>query len=90
MKILKVYQIYFSPTGSTERVVKGIGDAFSAYPVENIDLTRYEARQEEYSFKENELVIIGAPVYGGRLPAACPLFTEMVRSEMRYWNYRNV
>ena len=68
MKILKVYQVYFSPTGHTERIVKGIGKAFSDYPVADIDLTAYDTRKEEHSFKENDLVIIGAPVYGGRLP----------------------
>jgi ferredoxin len=69
MKILKVYQIYFSPTGRTERIVKGIAKAFSDYPMAEIDLTCFETRQKEHSFKENDLVIFGAPVYGGRLPA---------------------
>lgn len=77
MKILKVYQAYFSPTGRTERIVKGIGKAFSDYPTADIDLTSYETRQKEHSFKENDLVIIGAPVYGGRLPAAVTKALEL-------------
>lgn len=68
MKILKVYQVYFSPTGHTETIVKGIGKAFASYPMADIDLTNFDTRKEEHSFKENDLVIIGAPVYGGRLP----------------------
>lgn len=68
MKILKVYQVYFSPTGNTERIVKGIGKAFSSYPMADIDLTDFTIRKQEHSFKENDLVILGAPVYGGRLP----------------------
>ncbi|MDO4554494.1 MAG: 4Fe-4S binding protein [Lachnospiraceae bacterium] len=70
MKILKVYQIYFSPTGGSERIVKAIGSAFQDYPIADIDLTDYEVRQQKHEFKENDLVIICAPVYGGRLPAA--------------------
>ena len=70
MKILKVYKAYFSPTRHTEEIVKGIGKAFSDYPMADIDLTQYETRQEKHEFKENDLLIIGAPIYGGRLPAA--------------------
>ena len=70
MKILKVWQPYFSPTGNTERIVKGIGKAFHDYAVADIDLTVLEEREAEHKFKENDLLIIGAPVYGGRLPAA--------------------
>lgn len=70
MKLLKVYQVFFSPTGKSEKVVRTIGEAFSDYPIADIDLTNYEVRKDKHSFKENDLVIIGAPVYGGRLPAA--------------------
>lgn len=68
MKITKVYCAYFSPGGTTKQVVTGIGEAFQDYPMENIDLTDYDVRQESYSFNENHLLIIGAPSYGGRLP----------------------
>ena len=40
---------------------------FDAQQVE-IDLTPYENKDRSYSFNENELVIIGIPVYGGRVP----------------------
>lgn len=70
MKILKVWQAYFSPTGNTERIVKGVGKAFSDYAMADIDLTEMEEREKEHKFKENDLLIIGAPIYGSRLPAA--------------------
>jgi len=35
-----------------------------------IDLTPYENRDNSYLFNENELVLIGIPVYGGRVPSA--------------------
>lgn len=68
MKLLKVYYAYFSPGNSTETVLSEITRAFHDYPVEAINLTNYDSRNMEYHFKENELVIIGSPVYGRRLP----------------------
>lgn len=70
MKLLKVYQAFFSPTGNTEKVVKGIGKAFADYAMADIELTSKEEREKEHKFRESDLLIIGAPIYGGRLPAA--------------------
>lgn len=69
MKILKVYQVYFSPSGTTRTVVNEIAGQFVNYPTEEIDLTRYENRQRDYCFTETDLVIVGAPAYAGRVPA---------------------
>lgn len=64
---MKTKLIYFSPTGTTKRVVReiarGIGGQYS-----EIDLTLSENREKEISISEDELAIIGAPVYGGRIP----------------------
>lgn len=69
MNLIKVTCACFSPGGSTRKVVNAIGKAFADYPVSKIDLTSWENRQKEYSFHENELLIIGVPSYGGRVPA---------------------
>lgn len=69
MTIQKVSAIYFSPTGTTKSVVKHLLTGFDAQQ-ETIDLTPYESRNNSYSFNENDLVIIGIPVYGGRVPSA--------------------
>lgn len=68
MKISKVYCAYFSPGDTTKKVVTGIGESFNDYPVENINLTDYDMRQNHFRFTENQLLIIGVPVYGGRIP----------------------
>ena len=68
MASMKISAIYFSPTGTTKSVVKHMLAEFDAQK-EEIDLTPYESRDSSYSFSENELVIIGAPVYGERVPA---------------------
>ena len=68
MKIKKVYAIYFSPTGTTEKAVIAFAQG-TGLPYEKIDLTLLKTRQQfKRSFTKNELVIAGMPVYGGRLP----------------------
>jgi ferredoxin/flavodoxin len=64
---MKTTGVYFSPTGTTKSVIKHILPEFETEQ-EEIDLTPYESRNQYYSFNENELVIIGTPVYGGRVP----------------------
>lgn len=59
------YAIYFSPTGSTESIVKTIANKFGHY--EEIDLSQRTMRS--YTFTENDLCIIGIPSYGGRVPS---------------------
>jgi ferredoxin len=67
VNIQKVYAVYFSPTGTTKSVTKSMLTEFDTKR-EEIDLTPYESRNNSYSFNEDELVIIGIPVYGGRVP----------------------
>lgn len=71
MNIRKVWGIFFSPTGTTERVVESIArevaDSFSI-PWEMIDLTLPESRKITRQFQPNELVILGTPIYAGRVP----------------------
>lgn len=68
MDIKKINLVYFSPTGSTKKILKNIVKNIDIEIVE-INLTNFEARWGKYEFGEDELVIFGMPVYGGRLPA---------------------
>ena len=68
MEVKQVKVIYFSATGTTEKVLESIAKGITVEVVEHINLTLPEgARQSILPFSD-ELVIIGAPVYGGRLP----------------------
>lgn len=58
--------IYFSPTGSTETVVKTIANEFGSY--KEIDLSKRDL-PESYAFTKDDVCIIGVPSYGGRVPA---------------------
>jgi ferredoxin len=68
--------VYFSPTRTTKRVLEGIVRGIEVDGVTHLDLTPPEAwtrRPEEIG---EEWAIIGAPVYGGRIP---PLAAQRLR-----------
>jgi ferredoxin len=68
MKLKKVYLVFFSPTGTTKKAAKAFAEG-TGLPHEEIDLTLPETRRSfNRSFTTNELVIVGLPVYSGRLP----------------------
>lgn len=71
MDINKVTVIYFSPNGSTKKIVNRVAEDIGSYTVEEIDLTSVESRNEKRKFNMDELVIIGFPVYADRLPVIC-------------------
>ena len=71
MNIRRVIGAYFSPTGNTEKLAKAMADALgdmAGLPVEYIDFTLPDARGREYAFGREDLLVIGLPVYAGRLP----------------------
>jgi ferredoxin len=60
--------LYFSATGSTAKIVKRISDSIGK--IENeYDITLSGNRQVELTFDSNDLVIVGVPVYAGRVPS---------------------
>ena len=71
MKLNSVSAVFFSPAGSTGKVVKEIADVIArraGVPMREIDFTLPKAREEIRKFKAGELVIFGTPVYAGRIP----------------------
>lgn len=68
MEFNQVKLIYFSPTGTTKKVLESVAKGIAAEDVEHINLTLQESSQQPTPPFTDELVIIGAPVYGGRLP----------------------
>ena len=82
MKIESLKLVYFSPSGTTKTIIKGIARGFKHNPVETIDITKSEVRKQQLQTSENELLVIGVPVYGGRVPAIAIdwLYTLQARS----------
>lgn len=71
MKINKVWAIYFSPVGNTEKIICSIADFIGEKldaVVEKLNYTLPVTREEKKSFCKSDLVIWGTPVYAGRIP----------------------
>jgi ferredoxin len=60
--------IYFSPTETTKKVLEGIGKGIQSEIIERVDLTSPKAENQDFDESYDELTLIGAPVYGGRIP----------------------
>jgi ferredoxin len=60
--------IYFSPTQTTRKVIEGISQGLQIEKINRIDLTLPDACATMPPITA-DLAVIGAPVYGGRLPA---------------------
>ena len=62
----KVILVYFSPTGNTRKSLEAMAAPFGG-AAEVVDLTVEEAPVR--TFEADDVVIMGMPVYGGRIPA---------------------
>jgi len=75
--------MYFSPTGSTKKVVNSIvEDIMKLKKIENrssIDFTLPNERENELNFDENTLVVLGVPVYAGRVPNILLKFFQKIK-----------
>lgn len=60
----KVTRIFFSPSGTTKKVVDKISANFK-YEKEICDLLHFNASKE---FSKDDIVIVGMPVFAGRIP----------------------
>lgn len=67
MEISTVTAAYFSPTNTTQKTAEAIAQGILPSAV-SLDLTLPAARARDYSFGPQDLLVIGAPVYGGRIP----------------------
>ncbi|MBI5205560.1 MAG: 4Fe-4S binding protein [Nitrospirae bacterium] len=66
MKIESLKLVYFSPTGTTKKIIEIIAKGINHSAVETVDITQPEGRKQQLRTSENELLIIGVPVYFGR------------------------
>lgn len=69
--IKKVWAIYFSGTGTTEKMVTFLGKKIAektGAEYEEYDYTPLMARKREFNFSKDDLVVLGTPVIAGRVP----------------------
>ena len=69
---MKINTFYFSPTETTQKIVSGIAAGISKemglLAINTINFTLPKVRVEAVSFKADDLVVVGVPVYAGRVP----------------------
>lgn len=68
MNIRRVRLIYFSPTQTTKKILESISEGLQFETVETVDLTPPEMKTAAPGMiTDEELVLLGAPVYSGRI-----------------------
>lgn len=68
MKITSVRVVYFSATYTTQKIVRAVAQTFGA-PVVEHDITCAPPDLEITVTDPGELLVVGAPVYAGRIPS---------------------
>ena len=65
-KSLKI--VYFSPTDTTKNIVNKVASEMALPIIKEFNLTNYEYNNFKYTFNENDVILLGSPVYGARIP----------------------
>jgi ferredoxin len=68
MNLTTIKLIYFSPTETTKHTLEGITQGLKIDQVEHLNLTLPSSTTHNFKVRDNELAIIGVPVYAGRIP----------------------
>lgn len=68
MNFNAVRLIYFSPTKTTQKILERIAHGTEVGKVEHLDLTPPEVKTLDLDDGQDELFLLGVPVYGGRVP----------------------
>ncbi len=78
----RVVKLHFSPNGGSKAAVDGVAAGFAAEEIKDIDLTVPANRANTLAFKADDLVVVGMPVYSGRLPAiSTEIFQKLVGNQ---------
>ncbi|MDA3903583.1 MAG: 4Fe-4S binding protein [Desulfuromusa sp.] len=81
MKHNNVHLIYFSPTGTTRKIINAVAEGLNPEQVNCYDLT-YPIEKTEQNIVDG-IAVIGVPVYAGRVPKDC-------LERMAYYKAHNV
>lgn len=80
MQVKSITTAFFSPTGNTRKYLTGM-TSDQGIPVTVFDMTPH-GKNYDKEFSNDELVIVGAPVYGGRIPTvAMERFSQLKGSK---------
>jgi len=85
MKISKIRTLYFSGTKTTEKIVTALTENLSAslnITHTYVNFSNPDVRLSDITFAPDELVIIGVPVYAGRVPnVLLPYLTKKLHGQ---------
>lgn len=81
MEIQALKLAYFSPTGTSKSIVQAISNRINQYDVQQIDLTSPVARKKRLQTSRNELLVVGVPVYLGRVPALLAEWLHSIKTD---------
>lgn len=81
MKINSVALIFFSPTGTTKKILTSISKGMGIKKTKVIDLTFMKYRQSRVPVIEEDIVIIGVPVYEEKIPQVVRLTIEEIKGK---------
>ncbi len=71
MEVKEIFALYYSATGNTCKAVENVAQTLAellGIPVHTIDYTLPAVRVQTQEFHDKALVIVGSPVYAGRVP----------------------
>ena len=81
----KINAVFFSATGTTKKTVKRLADElaknFDERTINFKDFTIPSGREESLSFTDEDIVIVGVPVYAGRVPNVLLNYLSNVRAD---------
>ncbi len=78
----KVYAVYFSGTGTTEKTVNYIAERLSEkfnLKKDKFDFTLPSARKDIKSFESDNIVVFGVPVIAGRVPNVLLKYLDTIK-----------
>ena len=73
---MRFYNIFFSPTGGTEKVADIVAKG-TKLDAEEIDLIKEPDKLMKVNFEKEDLCLVAVPSYGGRIPS---VVTDMFRN----------
>jgi ferredoxin len=76
----KLTAICFSPTGTTRKIVTAVADG-TGLEYDTIDLTLPSSRSQTLEFGSDDLVVMGIPVYAGRVPSLLSETLASIKAE---------
>ena len=83
MNVKKIRAVYWSPTGTTEKIVSGLSERLAeslGRPRTAEPFTLPRQRENTLTFSPDELAVFGVPVYAGRVPnILLPFLRENLR-----------